>query len=110
MIATVRLFGFTLNVASSCEEIWIILRMMMDRDQGQHSRPKYVEAIKQTPDLGKKQHANSTFFVDAPAHFFHKYNNMFHKHVSTVVRLSDVLIYLVGGNPILARMLLQWLK
>ena len=27
-----------------------------------------------------------------------------------IVRLEDILIYLVGGDPCLARMLLRWLK
>ena len=82
-------------------------------DDGWKSRSEFkacVGAIKRIPDLNEKQHADSRFFADAPACFFREYNNMFHKHVSTAVRSSDILIYLVGGNPILARMLLQWLK
>ena len=35
---------------------------------------------------------------------------MFINHVSTIVRSTDIVVYLVGGNPILARMQLQWLK
>ena len=67
----------------------------------------YVKAIKKIPDLGEKRHANSRLFADAPACFFREYNHMFHKHVFTIVQSSDILIYLVGGNPILARMLIQ---
>ena len=35
---------------------------------------------------------------------------MFVKHVATAVRSTEILIYLVGGNPTLAQMVLKWIK
>ena len=69
----------------------------------------YVAATEKIPDLGEKKYADKSFFDDAPVCFFEEYRRMFVKHVSTIVRSNEILVYLVGGNPILARMLLQWL-
>ena len=67
----------------------------------------YFEAVEKIPDLGNKQFADKTFFDAAPVCFLRKYNTMF---VLTIVRSTDIVVYLVGGNPILTRMHLQWLK
>ena len=34
---------------------------------------------------------------------------MYFKHVSKIMRSDDIVVYLVGGNPVLAQMFLQWL-
>ena len=62
-----------------------------------------VETI---PDLGQKEHADHSFFNDAPEILFRGYSRMFMKHVSDKVRVSDIVLYLVGSNSVLARMLL----
>ena len=36
-------------------------------------------------------------------------NVMYFKHVSKIMRSDDIVVYLVGGNPVLAQMFLQWL-
>ena len=48
-------------------------------------------------------------FLPLPPRIFHEIQNTFVKHTSTAVRSSEILIYLLGGNPTLAQMLLQWL-
>ena len=70
----------------------------------------YIEAVEKVPDLGEKQYADRTFFAAVPACLFREYSSMYVKHASTIVGLTEILVYLVGGNPTLARMLLQWLK
>ena len=67
---------------------------------------EYTEAIETMLYLGKKENANLSFFVGAPEIFFHEYDRFFVKHVSSKVQRSDIVVYLVGGNSVLARMLL----
>jgi hypothetical protein len=54
------------------------------------------------PDLGEKRYADKSFFGDAPVCFLREYGKMFIKHVSTIVRSANILVYLVGGDPSLA--------
>lgn len=70
----------------------------------------YVDAIENIPDLFEKKYADRSFFGDAPAYLFGEYCKIFVKHVTIAVRPTEILVYLVGGNPTLAQLLLQWLK
>ena len=93
-------------------DMWKDMNDLVEND-GWKSRPEfrpYVNAIEKVPDLGNKQYADKSFFVEAPQNFFREIQKSFAKHTSTACRSSEILIYMVGGNPTLARMLLQWLK
>ena len=69
----------------------------------------FIEALDSIPDLKNKKHIDKNFFIAAPTIFFDKYNQMFVKHVSTIMRTNEILVYMVGGDPTLAKHLLQWL-
>ena len=82
-------------------------------DDGWKNKPEfkeYLDAVKRIPDLGQKEYADRSFFNDAPELFFREYSHMFTKHISNKVRKSDIVLYLLGGNSVLARMLLQMLS
>ena len=82
-------------------------------DDGWKNKPEfkeYLDAVERIPDLGQKEYADRSFFNDAPEVFFREYNRMFVKHISDKVRKSGIVVYMLGGNSVLARMLLRMLS
>ena len=62
----------------------------------------FLKALDDIPDLGEKRYADRSFFAAAPACFFREYCRMFVKHVSTAAISSEILIYMLSGDPHLA--------
>ena len=95
-----------------CYVMWRDMNCLFE-DEGWKRRPEfkaYLNAIEKVPDLGNKKYADRTFFHSVPSNFFREMKSTFSKHTSKAVRSSGILIYLIGGNPTLSRMLLQWLR
>ena len=69
----------------------------------------FLKAVSSIPDLGDKTLVDKNYFIDAPGCFFKHSNEMFMKHVAKNVLTNDIVVYLIGGNPTLAQMLLNWL-
>ena len=70
----------------------------------------YLKSVDTIPDLGKKRHTDKYCCNDAPVCLIRTYAKFYVKHVSTITRSTNILVYLLGGNPFLARMLLLWLQ
>ena len=85
---------------------------MLVENSGWKNQPAfapYLKAIKNIPYLGDKTLADQNYFVEAPKCFFNHYKEIFGKHVAKNVLTSDIVIYLIGDNAILAHILLNWL-
>ena len=85
---------------------------MLVENDGWKALPAFVpflNAMTNIPDLGDNTLADRNYFVEASNCFFRHYKEMFGKHVAKNVLTNDIVIYLIGGNATLARMLLNWL-
>ena len=69
----------------------------------------YYDAVDAIPDLQDKTLVDKNYFLEAPGLFFKLYGEMFQKHVIDTLVTEEIMIYMVGAQPELAKVLLEWI-
>lgn len=62
----------------------------------------YLDALRRIPKAGDVNNAGREFFDKMPGKMLDKFRQVFEKHVAPCWRSTDILHYIIGGNPTLA--------
>jgi hypothetical protein len=63
----------------------------------------YLDALEKIPYAGDVNNAGKEFFNKMPSKILRKFRQVFQKHVFPCWTSNDILHYIIGGNPTLAR-------
>ena len=69
----------------------------------------YLKALEKVPNAGDVSNAGKEFFNEMPEKILKKFRSIFEKHVVSCWCSDDILHYIIGGNPTLAKHFAAWL-
>lgn len=87
-----------------------LLRLMeVDGLKRDPSFAKYMKALDGMPVLGSIEAGGRELFSKMETVFFEEFTASFADHIESVWRSNEILLYLLGGNPRLAKLTASWL-
>ena len=82
--------------------------MEVDRLKRDLSFAKYMKALDGMPVLGSIEAGGRELFSKMETVFFEEFTASFADHIESVWRTNEILLYLLGGNPRLAKLTASW--
>ena len=69
----------------------------------------HLKALKNIPSLGDLEYGGRELFVKMEKVFFEEFLASYSDHIESVWTSSEILVYILGGNPRLTQIFVCWL-